>query len=138
MAFGLKEIAKAGPAIGGDPRTMDQHDGLRHQFPSHEGIDASYRLPLAFLVANGLMETGIEAGSGLAIFAARFMWLPICLEVLAEARLFAGCRHWLTMPNDWFGKAKVAYEGVHHPPGYAAWRARSLLRASGPIGSSEN
>jgi hypothetical protein len=80
VAFGLKEIAKADPAIGGEPRTMDRHDGLRHQFPSHEGIDASYRLPLAFLVANGLMETGIEAGSGLAIFAARFMWLPSVLK----------------------------------------------------------
>ena len=54
VSFGLKEIAKAGPAIGGDPRAMDQHDGLRHQFRSDRMIDASCRLPLAFLVANGL------------------------------------------------------------------------------------
>jgi len=35
---------------------MDQHDGLRHQFRSDRMIDASCRLPLAFLVANGLTE----------------------------------------------------------------------------------
>jgi hypothetical protein len=35
---------------------MDQHDGLRHRFRSDRMIDASFRLPLAFLVANGLTE----------------------------------------------------------------------------------
>jgi hypothetical protein len=34
VAFALEEIAKAGPAIGGDPGTINQHDGLRLQFRS--------------------------------------------------------------------------------------------------------
>ena len=66
--FGLKEIAKAGPAIGGDPRAMDQHDGLRHRFRSDRMIDVSCRLPLAFLVANGLTEIRDRCPVRMAIF----------------------------------------------------------------------